>query len=219
MTTKVPSGSGVCRCRRSLTPCLCLARAMWAGWGTLSLARSNGTILRRRTREVRHSPRHLGKQGGIMRCFISTAFVALLACSCLFPVIAQAQAPLNVWIKLPATIPSSGITSGATNLPDGTVLSLSLAGPAYSKFNRENCCYDVKVSVSHGAFGPVGIIKNGIKAAPGHYAVSVVMLDPSMQPASVIEILGPHGENLSGSMVVTDQMGKDVEANIPVDIQ
>ena len=131
----------------------------------------------------------------------------------------SAPRTLNVWVKVQPTVATNGIVAGTTNLPDGTVLSLSLAGPDYSAFNRDNCCFDAVVAVSHGAFGPVKIIKDGVDPKPGSYRVMVVMRDESMQPANVLAVIGKQGENLQGPFVVGPSNDRGVEATIPVEVR
>ena len=131
----------------------------------------------------------------------------------------SARQPLNVGIKVPTTLAANGIVAGTTNLPDGTVLSLSLAGPDGSAFNRDNCCFNAVVAVSHGAFGPVKIIKDGVTPDPGNYRVIVVMRDWTMQPPSVVAAIGNQGENLRGRFVIGESDDRGVEATLPVEVQ
>jgi len=145
---------------------------------------------------------------------IVLGLAVLLVC-----VAAFAQQPLNVWFKLPSTIPSNGMVSGTTNLPDGTLLSLSLAGPSGSQFNRENCCYDAVVAVSHGAFGPVMITH--APAPPGAYKILIVMRDWMLQPPNVVAVIGKNGANLTGPYLNPAKTFFDngIQASIPVSVR
>jgi hypothetical protein len=149
-----------------------------------------------------------------------SVFVALLFCTSF----AYAQQPLNVWIKLPSVISTDGLgmVSGTTNLPDGTVLSIGLAGEPGSKFNRTDGCgmAATYVAVSHGSFGPVSITGSTcLIDSPGHYRYEIVMLAPFMQPANVIAVIGKNGSNLTGPLVKTSSMDRDIEAAIPVEVR
>lgn len=145
---------------------------------------------------------------------ITLGLVALLV-----SIAAIAQQPLNVWIKVSPVVATNGIVAGTTNLPDGTLLSLSLAGPDYSTFNRDNCCFDAVVAVSHGAFGPVKITKDGVTPGPGSYRVIVVMRDWTMQPPNVVAVIGQDGSNLAGPLIDASAGSRNVDASIPVEVQ
>lgn len=148
--------------------------------------------------------------------FLTLGFVAV---ACLWSGLAMAKQPLNVWIKLPPQIPSNGIVSGTTNLPNGTIITISLAGPYASQFNHDNQAYAAIVAISHGAFGPVDVVSNGVTPPPGRYTFQVVMRDWSMQPASVVAIIGKNGDNLSGPLVKDEYGSRNVDTEIPVEVR
>lgn len=139
----------------------------------------------------------------------------------LVSIAAFAQQPLNVWIKVPSVIPANGVISGTTNLPDGTVLTLHVDGPAGSAFNRANWSFAPIVTVSHGSFGPVRVIGDGVLADPGRYVLQVNTRawSPDLEPPSVIAMVGDQGQNLTGPLVTGEGFARGVNASIQIEIR
>jgi hypothetical protein len=137
----------------------------------------------------------------------------------------SAQQPLNVWVKVSPVISASGIVSGATNLPDGTIVHVILGAVVPSgDFNKDGCLDgdgSATVAVSHGSFGPIDVGTGGMPClkAGTHYVVDVVMQAPFMQPATVIAIVGKNGENITGPLVSGTGIGRDVQAKFPVEVR
>jgi hypothetical protein len=128
---------------------------------------------------------------------------------------------LNVWIKLPAVIPSNGIVSGTTNLPDGTIFNLYLSTATPNENFDWTCMAEngANAVVFHGSFrrtltGGKECLKPGTR-----YIFQVVMKAPFLQPASVIAVIGKDGSNLTGKLVSGSGIGRDVKASIPVEVQ
>lgn len=104
------------------------------------------------------------------------------------------------------------VVTGKTNLPDNTILIVSLYNEVVG-FSAQ-----IKSIVSNGHFsaGPLGA-KSGLPT--GSYVVEIVMPVPSAQPVSVQSIVGNEGQHLSGSLVSDSEWGgKTVEYSFPYSI-
>ena len=136
----------------------------------------------------------------------------------------MAQAPLKVWIKTHHTIPTDGMISGTTNLPDGTIMHAMLgAVTPSSDFNSDHCLDSggsAVFAVSHGTFGPVNIGTGGNSCLkPGtHYVLDISIQAPFMQPPSVMAIMGKNGGNLAGPLVSESSICREIQAKIPVKV-
>lgn len=86
---------------------------------------------------------------------------------------------------------------GTTNLPDGTEL-----GP-YVGNDRVGGAVDLFTTVSQGAFYIDADFwnPNSLTIEPGLYHLSIVTVMPQLQPESVRQVIGEHGEYLSGGLV------------------
>jgi hypothetical protein len=131
-----------------------------------------------------------------------------------FFAIAEESRPFSVEFTVPLSF-DRPVIEGTTNLPNGTVLSISLKTPSPC---RPNCQYtDAKSTVKGGRFiaGPF-YQKYGLESprwrdpqdardkffqgAPvyGTYALEIIVPLAETQPTEVQAIIGPHGENLRG---------------------
>ena len=86
----------------------------------------------------------------------------------------------------------------STNLPDGTVLMLTLKNEA------ENYTGQTKATVEGGSAESEGFGKNGGALPSGNYILSISMSLPKLQSEAVQKIIGSKGENLSGQYVKKD---------------
>lgn len=81
---------------------------------------------------------------------------------------------------------------GTTNLPDGTLLMVSLRRPESAYAGEQ------EVAVRGGKFRSKEFSYKGAPLTPGRYYVDVISPLAHLQPASVREQMGSKGENLSG---------------------
>ena len=90
------------------------------------------------------------------------------------------------------------LVTGNTNLPDGTILMVSIDGLTldYSAQDR--------VIVSSGKFRAGPFSSGGIGLNGGKYIAKALMPYPAVQPESVRKIIGNNGERLAGNQVVFD---------------
>lgn len=118
--------------------------------------------------------------------------------------------PLNQGVALEFSIDLTDgthpIVAGKTNLPDGTLLMISIENS--SPFEP---IVDDKVSVNNGSFTS-GIFLSAIEEGlpPGRYVADVVVPYPRVQPAKVRAIIGENGEHLTGPLVERYEAGATV---------
>ena len=110
--------------------------------------------------------------------------------------------PLVPSVDLSVTVTEDrhALISGATNLPDNTILTISVDEEKGNFLGQEQ----VVVENGHfqsALFGPTG----GLEFGP--YTIIVLMLPSSEQPASIQERIGPRGENLVGDLVIQESQG------------
>lgn len=155
---------------------------------------------------------------------MNKAFVSLLSAALLVIVPAlHAQQSINVWIKVPSSIPSNGMVSGTTNLPEGTILNLHLIGPPSSAINA--ALFDAVIAVREGKFGPVAVVPGGMSLPPGPYTLEIMAPGPKAsgkQPSTVVLVTGEDDEHLTGPLVKSIGTAQvpmhDVEATFPVTV-
>jgi hypothetical protein len=96
------------------------------------------------------------------------------------------------------------IVRGATNLPTGTELMVTLGNDALGVYYQDDTV------VNHGqfSFGPLGQ-KTGLTDAK--YFIDITMPLPFTQPERIQEAVGHKGEYLTGSLVQKDSLGNFVE--------
>lgn len=110
--------------------------------------------------------------------------------------------PLVASIEISVSITGTNqvVVSGATNLPDGTILLIS----AWQENGNFSMQYQVPVeneSFASVQFGPEGGLEFG------SYIAQALTLPANQQPASIQERIGPRGENLVGSQVFQEANG------------
>lgn len=81
---------------------------------------------------------------------------------------------------------------GTTNLPDGTLLMVSLRRPESAYAGEQ------EVAVRGGKFRSKEFSYKGAPLTPGRYYVDVISPLAHLQPALVRELMGAKGENLAG---------------------
>lgn len=92
--------------------------------------------------------------------------------------------------------------SGATNLPSGTKLMLSVKEDTDNGFfGQSHCFVSPTGSFESEAFGPKGGLKDG------RYIAEVTMPVADVQPANVRAVIGDKGENLAGPLVDKNSYG------------
>jgi hypothetical protein len=121
------------------------------------------------------------------------------------------QRPSDVFIELTVDLGNGNrpVLVGRTNLPDGTLIMLSVDNHKYvdeffmasDKATVENSAF------RSAAFGP----DSGLPE--GKYNASAAMPIPEVQPSSVRAIIGQYGENLKGPFVKEDDVGITVSVD------
>src|SRR5262249_47788942 len=102
-------------------------------------------------------------------------------------------ASINIEMSVAATPTNPPTITGTTNLPNGSLLMVSLLA---DRPCAPNCYAQAKTTVQNGRFTvPFSIIMMG------PYTIDV--LTPSLQPTSVQAVIGRSGEHLGGPYVVT----------------
>lgn len=97
---------------------------------------------------------------------------------------------------------------GATNLPPGTDLMLSIAERLRGGFfGQSRCSVLDDRSFQSEPFGPAGGLDDGV------YVASVTMPFTYLQPDHVQQVIGENGENLSGPLVQVGISGATVSAD------
>jgi hypothetical protein len=105
--------------------------------------------------------------------------------------------PLVPTMQLSVTVTEDmhAIVLGNTNLPEGTLLNISII-EENGNFSEQNQVTVVNESFQSVQFGTDG----GLDV--GSYAVEVLMLTANEQPESVRERMGPEGVNLVGDLII-----------------
>jgi len=121
------------------------------------------------------------------------------------PVSAGEDKPIVVWLEVEVEVPSDGrpMVDGRTNLPDGTMLVVTLEGE--DDFTTQDIASVRDGAYSAGPFGP----DEGMGS--GDYAARVAMSLPRSQPDAVKAVIGEGGERLVGDAVIESDMGVKVE--------
>jgi hypothetical protein len=90
---------------------------------------------------------------------------------------------------------------GITNLPDGTLLMITLS--------RKQSSYSAqdKATVSGGAFRAGPFSQQGADLNPGKYTIDIGSPLAALQPASVQAAFGDNGSNLKGALVGPSPIG------------
>jgi hypothetical protein len=114
---------------------------------------------------------------------------------------------LDVSFSVPRSF-ATPVVEGATNLPDGIEMIISLHTPAPAC--RPNCkMYQSKVTVSGGRFK-----SEKFGAPPGTYKLIITTAVAELSPPSVQAVIGKKGEKLKGRM----SLGPTVEYKSDVTI-
>ena len=94
---------------------------------------------------------------------------------------------------------------GFTNLPDGTELMIDL--------DRRKAKYSggTKTTVNQGRFQTERFTGEGGDLPPGNYILSISTPLPELEPESVKQIIGKHGENLKGKWTTISYKDKMVK--------
>lgn len=93
---------------------------------------------------------------------------------------------------------------GVTNLPDGTVLMVSLSRKQSSFLAQD------KTTVSGGAFRAGPFSQQGSDLNPGKYTIDIGSPLAALQPASVQSAFGDNGSNLKGPLTGPSPVGGTV---------
>ena len=117
-----------------------------------------------------------------------------------------------VQMSAAATAANPPEIAGSTNLPDGTILSISLLGDPPACTPRCGNAYP-SATVEHGRFS-ASPLKDAHQLFSGSYTIDIVMPSASSQPKNVQAVIGRSGERLRGPYVVV--LGNDKEADVPV---
>ena len=116
-----------------------------------------------------------------------------------------AAVALEPTIKVDVESPQRPVISGQTNLPNGTELMISISR------NESNFSAQDRVKVAGGKFRTVQFSQKGADFNPGKYKVEVLMPYPPIQSQAVREVIGEHGEKLSGGLVKHESLGNLVK--------
>jgi hypothetical protein len=118
--------------------------------------------------------------------------------------------PLYVTLTLTAHGSRSAVyITGATNLPDRTLLMLDFAEKAYVDLppSANSAGYylaQAKLHVHGGRFRSPTLTYRGRLFPPGRYQVSVITPFTGIEPTTVQAVFGLHGRNLRGPLVKRD---------------
>ena len=156
---------------------------------------------------------------------LTAAAIGLLVVACgqtdVAPTASQpvaAPAPAPVQPSKPAPAPFDGIVTlsarleggakpavvGVTNLPDGTLLMVTLS--------RKQSSYSAqdKATVSGGSFRAGPFSQQGSDLNPGKYTIDIGSPLAALQPASVQAAFGDNGSNLKGPLTGPSPIGGTV---------
>jgi hypothetical protein len=108
---------------------------------------------------------------------------------------------LDVAIKIIVTREGMPWVLGTTNLPDGSILLISLSRHE-AKYARQHSAV-----VSNRRFTAGPFAQNGAALPPGDYEIEVVFGIARTQPRSVRDIVGENNEKITGSLVREGSIG------------
>ena len=97
--------------------------------------------------------------------------------------------------------PLRPVIHGATNLPDGSQLMLTLLRPESGYVAQS------KMTVVGGHFNTERFSAGGNPLNPGKYRVQIVMIGAELQPKSVQAVIGPHGQLMVGELMKPSPIG------------
>jgi peptidoglycan hydrolase-like protein with peptidoglycan-binding domain len=112
---------------------------------------------------------------------------------------------LEVAVRVRVETPSRPVVYGATNLPDGAELIVTISRPE-SKFMAQD-----KIVVRNGQFKTTQFSQGGQDLNPGNYGVQITSGLAELQPLEVRAAIGAAGEKMSGSLVKKGRYGPTVE--------
>jgi hypothetical protein len=115
---------------------------------------------------------------------------------------------VNVAIDAAASGGGKPVIEGRTNLPDGTVLTVSLQPP--NSVCATGCVpieFETRVSDGHFRAGP--FTAGGRNLPPGDYTLEIASNMARLQSVSVQAIIGPRGEYMIGKNVRVPGDGAD----------
>jgi hypothetical protein len=127
-------------------------------------------------------------------------FFASLIFLCLIP----AAHALDVTINAKSDGTAKPTIHGSTNLPDDTVLMISIDRTANS-YNAQG-----KVKVKNKKFISSEFSDRGKDLAPGIYSLDITMPISNVQDQSVRDIIGQDGENIKGKYVKKSMFGGNI---------
>jgi hypothetical protein len=149
----------------------------------------------------RYGPRRCSEGHALtVRQLVSSLAVALA-------LIAMAPHPAAAFdVTLGATVatPARPVVHGTTNLPDDTVLTVTVSRPG-GGFTRT-----LAVTVKDGGFTAGPFTRDGSDLNPGDYQLQV-MMDMSAQPTSVRHVVGSHGMRMDGPLLRQSTTGQVVD--------
>jgi hypothetical protein len=100
--------------------------------------------------------------------------------------------------------PLQPVVHGATNLPDGSELIVSLSRP------ESGYTADSKVTVQDGSFTTERFSAGGEPLNSGIYTIEISMSLAALQPEQVQAVIGDHGQKMTGKFVTTSPVGEPV---------
>lgn len=146
----------------------------------------------------------------IARLTLALAALLLAGCSASEPeAVPDPPATLDVELTMDVQVNPDGTVSlsATSNLPDGTELGSMV-------FQEGGYIGQDSQTLEGGTveFGPFG--DKGGPLSPGTYDVSVTMPIARNQPDAVKAIIGEHGENLTGSLVESEDITGDAVVSV-----
>ena len=131
-----------------------------------------------------------------MRIFAKATLLLILTITT--PVPAEAMEPtMDIFIENPL----QPIFHGATNLPDGSELMLTLSRP------ESGYMAQAKMSVVAGHFTTEQFSQGGHPLNPGRYKIEVSMSMASLQSKQVQAVIGDQGQKMTGKLVSPSPFG------------
>jgi hypothetical protein len=142
---------------------------------------------------------------GIVCCILITTLAGMIYYTTQpiptpMPLPTSTPMPINAFIDIAIDTTQNKfrpLIKGKTNLPDGTIIMVSVEG-----INVDFSGQD-RVLVSSGTFtaGPFGV---SLGLEEGSYKVEALMPIPEVQSEEVRQVIGNHGENITGSQIIRD---------------
>jgi hypothetical protein len=137
------------------------------------------------------------------------SYRALLCfCGLVLPLLSWTTYAASLLVKIETETtgePGRPIVSGKTNLPNGTVLMISIEG----KSNYYGG--GARAIVENGRFSAGPLYNASSPMKPGTYSLEIVTPFVDLQPAEVRKIMGNAGANLAGPLVRRRAIGNVVE--------